>query len=147
MYRTDYLKANGGYVCIPQAWGADYISIFKLAINGGIASSNLPLVSFRLSGENISSQLDKKIIGKLEANKIAFDITKDLVVRFSDDKWKSILLKDIEVWKRRLDRNTLCYCRIEDILKVLKDRKKYGFGLMTFIKAKTFYYLIVKRHK
>ena len=42
MYRTDYLKANGGYVCIPQAWGADYISIFKLAINGGIASSNLP---------------------------------------------------------------------------------------------------------
>ncbi len=145
-YRTDYLKAQGGYLNFPQAWCSDYISIFKFAQIGGIVSSNLALVSFRLSGENISSQLEKNILGKLEANKKAYLYTKKMIYQ-SSIKWRNILLKDIEVWKRRLDRNTLCYSKLSNSIKLLSMRDQFGFTIMTYIKAKLFYYLIVRKHQ
>lgn len=146
MYRTEFLKEKGGYLCFPQAWGADYALIFKLAQYGGIASTNEVLVSFRLSGDNISSQLDRKIIGKLEANKQVYDYTK-LLLQCTTSSMVELLLEDIEIWKKRMDRNTLCYCRIKDYLQVIRRRYEFGYSITTFLKAKFFYWLIVKRHK
>ena len=66
-YRTDALTSVGGYALLPLAWYADYLSIFRFAQRGGIASTSEILVHFRLSGENISSRDDENTVQKIEA--------------------------------------------------------------------------------
>lgn len=70
MYRKSVLDNASGYALLPLAWYADYLSIFRFAQDGGIASSSSILVHFRLSGENISSQDDKNTLQKIEASNI-----------------------------------------------------------------------------
>ncbi len=55
MFRRAHIQQTGGYVNMPFAWGSDNLSLFRFARQGGIASVSEPLVSFRDSGENISS--------------------------------------------------------------------------------------------
>jgi glycosyltransferase involved in cell wall biosynthesis len=66
-YRREALTAVDGYALLPLAWYADYLSIFRFAQEGGIASTSEILVHFRLSGENISSRDDENTILKIEA--------------------------------------------------------------------------------
>ena len=68
MFRTAVMRAVGGYAQLPLAWYADYLSIFRFAQQGGIASVSSILVHFRLSGDNISSQDDKNNLKKIEAS-------------------------------------------------------------------------------
>lgn len=67
MYRTDYIKQQGGYISLPKAWCSDHASIIKLAKNGGIATCNELLVQFRMSGLNISTSNSKYIREKVNA--------------------------------------------------------------------------------
>lgn len=55
LYKTNYIKALGGYINTPRAWTADSLSIYKFAWETGIASSQDILVNFRESSKNISS--------------------------------------------------------------------------------------------
>ena len=55
LYVTKYIKAHKGYVNTPRAWTADSLSIYKFALENGIASSENFLVNFRSSKKNISS--------------------------------------------------------------------------------------------
>lgn len=68
MYRKETLDRVGGYALLPLAWYADYLSIFRFAQQGGIASSSSILVHFRQSGDNISSQDCKNNLRKIEAS-------------------------------------------------------------------------------
>lgn len=68
LYRTEHIKANGGYSSLPKAWCSDHLSVFKLSVEGGIASSNQLLVSFRESGINISTSNEKNVLAKIDAN-------------------------------------------------------------------------------
>ena len=54
-YDTEYIKGLGGFSNTPRAWAADALSVFKLAWENGIASTQNFLVSFRGSKKNISS--------------------------------------------------------------------------------------------
>ena len=48
MFRTDALKAIGGFAGSPLAWGSDYITVAKVALHGGGGTSSiLPRHSFR----------------------------------------------------------------------------------------------------
>lgn len=134
LYRTDCLKKLNGFVNLPQAWVADYVSVFKLSKEGGIASSSKILVSFRMSGQNISSQLDSKVLLKLEANKKAYDITKD-AISITVETWKHLLSDSVEIWKRRLDRDTICWSHSVDLYRIIKHKRKYGYSYITIIKA------------
>ena len=78
-YRTNRLRECGGYALLPLAWYADYLSIFSFASDGGIASTYMKLVSFRQSGDNISSQDDKNIITKIEATNDYVDAVTQLI--------------------------------------------------------------------
>lgn len=53
MYRTSHI-APLGYIEFPVAWGSDDISIFNFIKDGGIASSQECLATFRYNDEHIS---------------------------------------------------------------------------------------------
>lgn len=67
MYRTDTIRKAGGYALLPLAWYADYLSVFRIAKEGGIASTPQILMHFRQSGENISSKDDDNTETKIVA--------------------------------------------------------------------------------
>lgn len=67
MYDTDYIKSIGGFVPLPKAWGSDDISCFKFSLEHGIVTTNKLLVSFRMSGLNISSSSSKNVKEKINA--------------------------------------------------------------------------------
>lgn len=55
-YRTDWIRSKKGFDSFPKAWCSDRFSIFRFSEECGIASSRDILVSFRLSGINISTR-------------------------------------------------------------------------------------------
>lgn len=54
MAKTEKLKAIGGFVSLPLAWGSDDLTWFQLSWLNGIAYSSQPLVSWRRSPDQIS---------------------------------------------------------------------------------------------
>lgn len=79
MFRRHHMISCGGYEPVPMAWGADYLSIMKFSIDGGIASAKEELVTFRRSGENISTVYDKNLEKKLLGTKVYTQKLNDLV--------------------------------------------------------------------
>lgn len=70
MFRREHILACGGYESVPMAWGADYLSIMKFSVQGGISACHDNLVSFRRSGENITTIGDKYLERKLIGTKV-----------------------------------------------------------------------------
>lgn len=132
-YRTDYLKQSGSFVSLPCAWNSDYLTIFKLSQNGGIASSYKILVTFRMSGINISSNYKINNGKKLQANKQAIGIIKSLTD--SDIEKYSMLKLLLPTWKRNLDVSVLVGSSVIFIISRVFDKNKYSLTLRTFIKA------------
>lgn len=65
MLRRSALEKAGGYSSLPYAWGSDYLTIYRLAEEGGIASTGLRLTTYRDSGSNLSSDhenMDDKLL-------------------------------------------------------------------------------------
>lgn len=102
MYRTDYIKQQGGYIPLPKAWCSDHASIIKFAKNGGIATCNELLVQFRMSGLNISTSNSKYIREKVNAqvryseliNQFMADESKEmrmLILNIRNNKIRDIL--------------------------------------------------------
>lgn len=72
------MEQAGGYVRLPYAWGSDYLSIYRFALQGGIASTAKRLTTFRDSGRNLSSD-QKHMDEKLLAFKQYIGLTKKLI--------------------------------------------------------------------
>lgn len=56
MFKTEALRKTGGFVQYPMAWGSDDMTVIKLSIVNGIATTNKILFSFRMSGDNITAK-------------------------------------------------------------------------------------------
>ena len=56
--KTRKLRDIGGFVDLPLAWGSDDLTWFKLALEGGIAYNDRPLVDWRRSRQQISETGD-----------------------------------------------------------------------------------------
>ncbi|MCF0195763.1 MAG: glycosyltransferase family 2 protein [Bacteroidaceae bacterium] len=97
-YRTSHIKQCGGYALLPLAWYADYLSIFTLAMEGGIVSTYEKLVKFRLSGENISSQDDRNTITKIHATNQFIDAVVKLLAVNNVEKSLSDTLVALMLW-------------------------------------------------
>ena len=66
VYRTQALKAMGGFVDFPLAWSSDTATCNLMAKNGVVNSKDI-LFGFRMSGINISSQTnDNKAVSRLK---------------------------------------------------------------------------------
>ena len=66
VYRTETLKAIGGFVDFPLAWSSDTATCNLMAKNGVVNTKDV-LFGFRMSGINISSQTnDNKAVSRLK---------------------------------------------------------------------------------
>lgn len=146
MYRTCYIKQQGGYIPLPKAWCSDHASIIKFAMNGGIATCNELLVQFRMSGLNISTSNSKNILEKVNAQvqytrlieqfvSAEPDYIKELIIRVRRDKIRDIMTQSLENAKIRdflflfFHRNTVDYfipsrCFLKAIYKRIAKKLK-----------------------
>lgn len=60
VFRTETLKAVGGFEHFPLAWGSDDITVMK-ASTGGVGITTQTLFSFRLHSSNISSIVNPQV--------------------------------------------------------------------------------------
>lgn len=64
-FKTDHLRQQGGFYKLPLAWTSDDITVFRAALDGGIANTQIPCFQYRSNGQTISSTGSCKI--KMEA--------------------------------------------------------------------------------
>ena len=89
-YNTKYLKSHGGFFNTPRAWTADALSVFKIAWENGIASTQKILVNFRGSKKNISS-VNSDTLEKRDALLIFKKEINDLLQQIDDPIQKKLL--------------------------------------------------------
>lgn len=61
VYRTDALKAKGGFFYLPMAWASDDITAYLAIGNKGIAHINKPLLNYRKHSKTLSSSGDSEL--------------------------------------------------------------------------------------
>ena len=122
MFRTDFIRKAGGYALLPLAWYADYLSIFRIAKNGGIASTSEILMHFRQSGENISSKDSYNTEKKIQA---ALQYRKEMEKILTDNPQKEQLIGGLD-WLLRLHlKYNLKHASRKVLLNLFWKRKKY----------------------
>ena len=73
VFRTCKLKAIGGFVDFPLAWGSDQATCMQMAANG-VANTHDSLLSFRLSGMNITTKENSQIAKQKVYAVLALDL-------------------------------------------------------------------------
>lgn len=136
MYRTDVIKNIGGYRSMPKAWCADEISITEFAQKGGIAHTNDLLTSFRMSGENITSDKGHNIKEKINAENIYYTWVINFIKEEPDWIKQSITrhlkrLQDIRI------PSYLQYASLKELLFlwINRHKKKYRVSNKRFMKS------------
>lgn len=133
MYRRKHILTLNGYENIPMAWGADYYSIFKFSLNGGIASSYKRLATFRRSGINISTVHNKNMFEKLEGTKLYAHKLKELVIK--NNLNLELLLPCIERIKSKEFSATISMMPITYIIQIIFKKKDFGISTKTLLKG------------
>lgn len=135
-YRTKRIKECGGYAIIPLAWYADYLSIFEFSKEGGIASTYRTLVSFRLSGENISSQDNQNIITKIEATNEFVDKVTRLIHELPQTDFNRDYLVGLLHYRTRINTKwSLRHARIPLLLRIWSRKKELRVNSSTLFYA------------
>ncbi len=140
MYRTGALRENGGFASLPLAWYADYLTIFRIARNGGIVSTSNILVHFRQSGENISSRDSDNTEKKIQASQ-QYRCEVEKLLNDSQDKLAILNVLD-KLLKQHLKYN-LNHANRKTICGLLLKYKKYNLHIGWLWKA--FWHTIFNR--
>lgn len=122
-FRRTCMERTGGYAMLPLAWYADYLSIYRFAQEGGIASTYKKLVHFRLSGDNISSQDRKNNLKKIEAQQ---EFRKQMTVLLENHPDCDHLLGMIDWWLRGHLKFNLEHTPKKVLFWLYWHHKKYG---------------------
>lgn len=132
MFKTDTIRQAGGYALLPLAWYADYLSIFRIAKEGGIASTTKILMHFRQSGDNISSRDDDNTEMKIIA---ALNYREEMNKMLSEHPEKDTLLGGLD-WLLRLHlKYNLRHAPRNVLLKLFLKRKDYNLHTSWLWKA------------
>lgn len=131
MLRRSAIIQQGGYVNLPYAWGSDNLSIFRFGMKNGIASTPLRLMTFRDSGENISS--DRKHMDvKLKAFLQYINQTKEMVRK---EGFRQDLLPVLDNYYRRASVAHMVEANAEDLRCIVRRPKAYHIGIKCVLKA------------
>ncbi|MBQ9077193.1 MAG: glycosyltransferase family 2 protein [Muribaculaceae bacterium] len=142
MYRTNVVRMVGGYATLPLAWYADYLSVYKFSMTGGIASSSKTMMYFRQSGINISSQDDRNTELKLLASNLYIKETVMVINQLViDDDYKNRLVNILNYRTKQITKYSLDHAPRKVLFKLIRENKTYGVPLKMFWKA------IFKRRK
>ena len=93
VFRTSFLRTNGGFYNLPLAWGSDEITSYMACGIKGIAHTNKPIFKYRRSRFNITSTGNPEI--KLQAINLEQKWFKEFLISEPTCSQDSILYKDI----------------------------------------------------
>lgn len=134
LLNTQRMRDVGGYYSIPLAWGADYVSIYRFAQKGGIASSPICLVKFRNSGENISSEHVTNFWTKLESLQKKANATEEIIKNSSfENKNKLIEATKRYLWKQQ--EILISMTSYKNVLELALQRGKHNISLWQVLKS------------
>lgn len=144
MLRVSALRSIGGYVNAPKAWGSDAMTIFALGRNSEIITSPERLVSFRMSGINITGSeflfIKEKVMGWSQQCEMAIEI-----VRTSGADHKNFIISDIWRDHKHWTRNLMKAGRLSEIIYLYKEKDSCHIKTKWFIKP-LFYALLRTVH-
>lgn len=134
MFKTEVIRKKNGYISTPKAWCADEMSICYFAKEHGICHSNKLLVSFRMSGENISSEKGKNIVEKLKAEKMFTQWIKDFII--DEEMWyQKSMLRHRKLSCDIVVPGYLCNARPYLFVKLIFNKSRYDITNKHIIKA------------
>lgn len=105
MVRLSVIKKIGGFVYLPDGWGSDDITWFKVAAAGdGVAYDSNPLFIYRDHEENITNS--KGMSNKLESIKLYERYVNSLVLNIGiyndlEEIKKNAILEELKTYKER----------------------------------------------
>lgn len=131
MFRKTPLIEIGGYANAPMAWGADCVTVYRLARNGGVVSSPKRLMNFRKSNENITGREYSYIRQKIEGWRQQCELAKDIIMAGNHEAKEMIIkvvLRDERRWTKFLSR----HASFSELLYMYKCHEHYGldFGML-----------------
>ncbi len=135
VYRTSALKTIGGFINFPLAWASDTATNFSMSKNG-VANTRDILFSFRMSGENISSDnnesrevTQKKFEAIMMFEKYFEDLIKSISVPTKEEK--ELLKVVFDYHRYQHIKTAACYYSyslpLRDFLKFLSDFSHKGY--------------------
>ena len=133
MLRREALEAMGGYVRLAYAWGSDYLTIYRLALEHGIASTTKRLTTYRDSGLNMSSD-QKNMDDKLLAFNRYMQATRDIIHenRFTS---QAQLLPFMDNYQRRAQVAHILEADNEAFFRILSNQKLFGVNTKIIARA------------
>lgn len=134
MFKKDEVLKLGGFTNFPKAWLADYQSVAKFGTQNGIASTQDVLVSFRVSGLNISSQEEKNTREKIHAENMYSEWLIDFSKNLNEEQ-RSILLSHRQIREGIQKGIYLAFARWNEIYFLWKNRntKEYRINTKLFL--------------
>lgn len=96
LFRTVALRRHGGFYKLPLAWASDDISVYMIAMNRGIANTQIPVFQYRKNSQTISLTGDNLL--KIKAVKMEESWTREFLMQLSpnselDRNYKILLEK------------------------------------------------------
>ena len=125
-FAAERLRASGGFYKLPLAWGSDDISVYRAAVEGGIANTSIPVFQYRIHERTISSNDNYPV--KLNAMLAARDwFAASLSVAVAHNEKENHYL---EALREMLDRHFMEYPAFYVRMDVAKDHKKALYWMM-----------------
>lgn len=125
LYRREHMIKVGGYYPFPKAWCADDASCFRFSKEGGIASSIKFLVSFRMSGINISDS-NKDVVEKIRAERMMTKFIKRMLTECESNNYDLIMEARGKLYVGKMP-TYLGMATFRDLIFLFKHRKDDSF--------------------
>lgn len=140
LMRADKLKMIGGFTEMPDGWGSDDITWFKIAIPGGIAYDSRPLFIYRDHVENITNS--KKWGNKIKSIPKYIQHVQEIISTIPESSMldslrKRMIEKELQEYKKRnhisftvkrLMSNKFIPNQIVPVIMIFYKRYKFFFG-------------------
>ncbi len=133
MLRREALEAMGGYDRLAYAWGSDYLTIYRLALEQGIASTTKRLTTYRDSGLNMSSD-QKNMDDKLLAFNRYMKATRD-IIHENQFTSQAQLLPFMDNYQRRAQVAHILEADNEAFFRILSNQKLFGVNTKIIARA------------
>ena len=105
LFKTDWLRSNGGYVDVPMAWGSDDLTAYAAAQDNGVANSQIPMFQYRINSQTISKRGNASV--KLKALRMTFhQLHQILSKECNDDLEEKYRLSCLKIIDSKLEERT-----------------------------------------
>ena len=134
MLKIDALRSIGGYVNSPMAWGADCMTVFKIAMDGGIVTSPKRMMSFRKSSINITGMEMYYIPQKILGWQMQCDCAKDIIKK-GDYANSALIIDTVEKDRKQWVKHLIKKSSLIELYKMFRNRHIYRLSYNLLLKG------------